>query len=480
MGVWGTLPFALRRGRRATATAAALALALAAGACGGGGGGSTTSTGAAKTKQTIAVWILENEPARVQAARDDFAGFTRRTGIRVRLRALGDDDLAGAVSDARTARALPDVMQLPLGSVHAYAADGILDPAAAGDVIDRLGDETFSQTALSLVSRDGLPVAVPSDGWGELLVYRKDWFARAGLPGPRTLDDVLDAARRLNRPGRAGIALGTTPGQAFMSQTFEHVALAAGCQVVDDAGRVQLVSPPCRRAFRLYVDLARRYSTGALQDVDSTRDAYFAGKAAMIFWSPFLLDAMAGLRDDAVPSCPQCRADPAFLARNSGLVGALQSGDRTTPAAQFGELSSWGIATGARTDAASRFVDYMLSDGYLRWLALSPQGKYPVRPGDRADPERFATGWMHLDSGVERRAPLARFYGQASIDALGDGVRSFHRWGFQQGEGALMGALRTQEPITRPIALAIGGTIDALSAARQAQVEVQAVKAASG
>ena len=221
-------------------------------------------------------------------------------------------------------------------------------------------------------------------------------------------------------------------------------------------------------------------ATGALQDVDSTRDAYFAGKAAMVFWSPLLLDAMAGLRADAVPTCPQCRADPAFLAHHSGLVGALQNGDGTTPAAQFGELSSWGIATGAHIEAASRFVDYMLSDGYLRWLALSPQGKYPVRTGDDADPERFSTGWMHLDSGVDRRAPLARFYGQASIDALGDSVRSFHRWGFQQGEGALMGALRDREPITRPIALAIAGTIDALSAARQAQVEVQAVKAASG
>ena len=28
----------------------------------------------------------------------------------------------------------------------------------------------------------------------------------------------------------------------------------------------------------------------------------------------------------------------------------------------------------------------MMSDGYVPWLALSPQGKYPVRFGDRADP----------------------------------------------------------------------------------------------
>lgn len=462
----------IRRGLPAALVASAAVVAIA--AC---GGGRSTTTGAERTSQTISVWILENEPARVQATKADLATFTKRTGIRVRLRALGDDDLVAAVTSAKADRTLPDVLQLPLASVHAYGAQGLLDSAAAGDVLDRLGDQTFSQTALSLVSRDGVPAAVPSDGWGELLIYRQDLFRRAGLPPPQTLDDVVRAAKRLDRPGvRRGITLATAPGDTFTAQTFEHVALAAGCQVVDDRGRIRLTSPRCQRAFKIYVDLARRYSPGGIQDVDSTRRTYFAGRAAMIFWSPFLLDAMAGLRDDAVPTCPQCRRDPAFLAKNSGLVGPLQSGAGTTPAAQFGEISSWGITTGAHTEAASRFVEYMLSDGYLRWLALSPQGKYPVRTGDERDSERFATAWMHLESGVERKAPLSRFYGQDEIDSLGDGVRGFQRWGFPQGEAPLMGALRNQEPITRPLALSIVGTIDPPSAARQAQLEVQAVK----
>ena len=65
------------------------------------------------------------------------------------------------------------------------------------------------------------------------------------------------------------------------------------------------------------------FSPGGVQDVESTRDTYFAGEAAMILWSPFLLDAMAGLNDEAVPSCPQCRDDPAYLAKHSGLIGPL-------------------------------------------------------------------------------------------------------------------------------------------------------------
>src|SRR3954451_341046 len=202
------------RTRRAFPAVLAAAAALAV-AC-GGGGGKPTGTDAERSAQAIDVWILENEPDRVRAAKADFATFTRRTGIRVRIRALGDDDLAAAVSSARADRTLPDVMQLPLASVHSYAAAGVLDTAAAGDVLGRLGDETFSQTALSLISRNGTPAAVPSDGWGELLIYRKDLVRPAAPPPPRTLDDVAHAAERLDAPDtRRGITLGTAPGDPF-------------------------------------------------------------------------------------------------------------------------------------------------------------------------------------------------------------------------------------------------------------------------
>ena len=117
--------------------------------------------------------------------------------------------------------------------------------------------------------------AVPSDGWGQLLIYRKDLLDRAGLAEPRSLDDVRRAAARLDRRGMAGITLATGV-DTFTAQSFEHVALAEGCQLVDDAGRVSLDSAACARAFAFYAELARRYSPGGKQDADSTRDTYFA------------------------------------------------------------------------------------------------------------------------------------------------------------------------------------------------------------
>ncbi len=446
----------------------ALTLALAASGCGGGGGSDERHRDAAGAPLTV--WIEENQPERVRATRDDAADFTRRTGIEVKVVPLGDGELLDRAAAAERDGTLPDAMQVSLADARAFADRGILDTGAAKQVVSELGEQTFSARALGLLTSGGSLAAVPSDGWGQLLIYRKDLFDRAGLPVPDTLERVRAAARRLTRPGMAGITLATKGGDEFTAQTFEHVALAAGCQLVDEGGDVTLTSERCRRAFAAYVELAREYSPGRVQDVDGTRDTYFAGKAAMILWSPFLLDSMAGLNDDALPSCPQCRGDPAYLAKHSGLVGPLGSTD--APPAQFGTISTWGIGREASA-GAQRFVRYMLSDGYLRWLAISPQGKYPVRAGEGDDFDRYARGWAELESGVDRRAPLSRYYSAASIASLGEGVRSFQRWGFSQDQAELVGALGETEPVTEALAAAIRGDITPDQAAEKAQSAVE-------
>jgi multiple sugar transport system substrate-binding protein len=145
--------------------------------------------------------------------------------------------------------------------------------------------------------------------------------------------------------------------------------------------------------------------------------------------------------------------------------------------AQFGNVSTWGIVADGNLEGAQRFVDYMMSDGYVRWLALSPQGKYPVRFGDRSDPERYVDAWAALESGVERRAPLSRYYSPASIESLGDGARNFQRWGFEQGGAALVGAMRGPEPIAEAIASAVRNGASAARAAQQAQAAVAQLNA---
>jgi multiple sugar transport system substrate-binding protein len=461
--------------RRAVVTSLA-ALAVIAAGCGddddSGGGG---DGGSAASGETLTVWNNEFQPDRMKATQAILDEFTQKTGIKTKLVAVPEDQLATLMTNAAAAGDLPDVvLATPLDQSQQYAAEEIFDADAAQAVVDKLGVDTFSEKALDLVSRDGVATGVPSDGWGQLLIYRKDLFDKAGLEAPQTLDDVMAAAEQLNGDGMAGITLATKAGDGFTAETFEHVALASGCQLVDDGGKVTFNSPECVNALRWYGDIAKNYSVSGAQDVESTRGTYFAGRAAMMFWSPFLLDGMAGLRNDTKPSCDECKDDPAFLAENSGLVGPL-IGAGGQPS-QFGSVSTVNISVDAPTEDAQKLAEFMLGDGYVRWLGLSPQGKYPVRAGDSSDPKKFQTAWAGLESGVDRKAPLSDFYSEDSLQSLADGVANFQRWAFAQGQGALVGALRGEQPIASAVADVIGGK-DPAQVAKDVQAQVEEIQA---
>ena len=105
---------------------------------------------------------------------------------------------------------------------------------------------------------------------------------------------------------------------------------------------------------------------------------------------------MAGLRNDALPTCPECKDDPAFLAENSGVVTSIQGPSGDEPAT-FGEVTSWTIAAEAATDPAQEFVEYMMTDGYEPWIAIAPEGKIPVRAGDSPDATNYSDAWAAMD-----------------------------------------------------------------------------------
>jgi multiple sugar transport system substrate-binding protein len=417
-------------------------------ACGGdddGGGGSGDSS------DSITVWIEEDLPDRVQATQDIVDAFTKDTGIKVKLVAVAEDQFNQLLTSSAAAGDLPDVMGgIPLGQIQTMASNQLVDTGAVSDVLDQLDTSTFSERALELVQDGDTPVAVPSESWAQLLFYRKDLFDQAGLSAPSTYDDILNAAKTLDSGDVAGFVGATAPGDSFTEQTFEHVALGNGCQLVDDDGNVTIGSQECVDSLSFYGDLVRNYSVPGAQDVDTTRASYFAGKAAMFIWSTFVLDEMAGLRKDAMPNCPQCAKDPAYLAENTGVVTTIQGPDSGEPAV-FGEVTSWTITADSATDPAKQFVEYMLGDGYQPWIAIAPEGKVPVRTGTPGDATEFSDAWAKMPVGVDTKAPLSDFYSQDVLDALAAGPSELARWGISQGQGDLVGALQGEQPVATAV-----------------------------
>ena len=458
--------------RRRTGSAM-LGLMVLISACGGEASPSGSGDGGDGGDGKLVFWSNEDNSERVAATQIIVDSFTEETGIEVELVALAEGDLTTQITAAIAGDTLPDVFgALSLGFTHGLTADGIADTEATTAVVEALGRDTFSQSALELVTVDDALIGIPSDSWAQLLVYRTDLFEAAGLEPPTTYETILAAAEELNTDDQAGIVLATGNDLGFVQQTFEYFAVANGCDVIDADGSVTITSPQCVETFDFYTNLVNNGSVEGAQDADTTRAQYFAGEAAMIVWSSFLLDELAGLRDDALPTCPECTDDPAFLAENSGVVTAIQGPSADAPS-QFGEMVSFVITQDADTEEAQQFVEYMMSDAYVDWLALAPEGKFPVRLGTAENPTEYADAWGALDAGVDRKQPLGEVYDESTIEALTTSSDTMKRWAFSQGQGGIAGALTTELPVPNALVLSLDGSLSPEEAAQEAQAAVE-------
>ncbi|OON82677.1 ABC transporter substrate-binding protein [Streptomyces tsukubensis] len=461
------------KGRGTKATLFGLAATLAAGLLAGCGSG---ASGEQKADNRITVWTQENLPPRMEATKKVVRRFEKESGVHVDLVGVDEAQLPQLIMSAAAAGELPDVIgAVPMGQVWQMYGNGLLNTQVSRQIVADLNPKTFNANALSLTADGANRLAVPSDAWLQLLVYRKDLFEEAGLKPPTTYANALKAASVLDQGKRDGISLATDPSDVFTQQSFEDLALANGCRLVDGQGKVTLDSPACRTAFKTYDTLAREHGAPGTQSVDTTRATYFSGRSGMMVWSSFLLDELAGLRSDALPSCPQCKKDPDFLARNTGIVTSLKGAEGKEPA-QFGEITSWAVTRTAETGASRKFIEYMMGKGYADWFGMATEGKIPVRNGTSKDPDAFRKAWRASDMGVDKRRSMQEAYPSKLGDQLLDGVSRMKRWGLAEGQGALVGATNGELPVAKAIGSMSSGQLSPEGAAEEAAEEVEALK----
>lgn len=443
-------------------------IGLVAAGCSGDDGGD--SAGSGEGGGSITLWTVYDTADRMATMQQVLADFTEQSGIDVELVGVSAPDLTQAMVSAAAAGDLPDVVVHGVEVAAGWVDEGILDTVVASELIDELGTDTFNESALDLIrveDAEGEYASVPSDGWGQMIFYRTDLFEAAGLEPPTDYENVLAAAEALNgQDGSSGFALGSTGGDGFTMQVFEHVALANDCQLVDDDGEVTLDSPECEEAIEFYVDLAQYAPTGA-GDVDTTRANYLAGQTAMTSWSPHLLDELAGLFPDTPLTCAECAADQQWLVDRTTILPLFQgpSGDQPT---QFGLTINLGITSSADTEPSKELVRYLLGDGYMGFLSISPEGRFPMRNGPEAGDTSYVDGWSGLAVGAgQEQLSVGELYGDDAVQTITEGATGFERWGFPQGQGALVTAMYGDLELTNILRDALDGTLTPAEAAAQ-------------
>ena len=415
-------------------------------------------------------WTTEEQPPRVAKQVEMAEQFEAQTGISVEVIPVSETDLGTRATAAYAAGDLPDVIYHTLQYALPWAEAGILDAEAATEAIEALGPETFASGALDMAAVPGGYASVPVDGWTQMIVYRKDLFDANGLEAPTTYANVIAAIEALhNPPEMFGFVAATKVDENFMSQVLEHVFLANGQSPVGANGFKGFDEGPTVEILEFYKALADASPPGELY-WDQSRTLYFAGQAAMIIWSPFILDELAGLRDSAPPTIND---DPTSteLASKTGIVTTF-AGPSNRDGAAWGDVRYFGITADASTEDAIDFVRFSMDDGYGQTLSIAPEGKFPVRAGTAEDPDKFKELWATLPVGVDRQAPLGDLYAQEMIDEIVGGLDVAQRWGVAEGQLSLASKIINSQAINRIVRRYIDGEIDAPAAVAEMNDEL--------
>ncbi|WP_328742024.1 sugar ABC transporter substrate-binding protein [Streptomyces caniferus] len=361
-----------RRRLLAAGGGVALAAGLAA-AC-----GSNTGRGGGGSGPGISQWYHQyGEPGTQQAVKRYAAAYTK-ADVSVQWRP-GD-------YDRQTAAALltdsgPDVFEVN---------GPLLDQIQGGQVVDLTAEiepvkDDFHQAVLApKIWQDkiwGIPQAVDM----QVLYYRKSLLKKAGVQPPRTLDELVDGAKKLSDKQTKGLFLGNDGGAGVLGGT---PLFAAGLSLISADGKVGFDDPAAARALgkirQLYAD--KSLLLGAPTDW-SDPAAFLQGLTAMQ-WS--------GLW--ALPQIKKALGD------DFGVLPFPKDGSGGKPSVPVGAYGSAVSARSKRTAEAKAFATWLWVDrtDFQQDFALSYGFHIPARislakkarqlqSGPAADAVRFAT-----------------------------------------------------------------------------------------
>ncbi|WP_425419717.1 ABC transporter substrate-binding protein [Oricola indica] len=422
---------------------------------------------------TIRFWTTEEQPERLAVQESIAAAFKEKTGHDVEVIPVTESELGTRATAAFAANDLPDVIYTTLQYVLPWAEAGILDVETDDEIVEDLGVDTFAPGPISMADFDGLTAAVPVDGWTQMIVYRKDLFDEAGLDAPDSYEDIEAAIAKLhNPPEMYGFVAATKIDENFMSQVLEHVFLANGVTPVDENGFKPLDEKATTEVLDFYKALAEASPPGELFWKQS-RELYFSGNAAMIIWSPFILDELAGLRDSAPPTIND---DPTSteLASKTDVVTTF-SGPSNPDGAAWADVRYFGVTADANTDVAADFVKFSMNEGYLDTLSMAPEGKFPVRKGTPDEASKFVDGWATLPVGVDRKAPMSELYPAETVGRITSGLETAARWGVKENQLSLASKMINSQIINQVVRQYIDGEIDAAAAVSKLNDELAAI-----
>ncbi|WP_328317379.1 ABC transporter substrate-binding protein [Streptomyces sp. NBC_00388] len=365
--------------RRLLTTGGSLALtgALAA-ACGSntGRGGSGSGGGGGPALQQ---WYHQyGEPGTEQAVRR-YAAAYREATVKIQWRPGNYDQQTAA---ALLTSSGPDVFEVNGPTLDQIQGGQVTDLT---ELFDGVRDD-FNQAVLAPKTHDGKIWGIPQTIDTQLLYYRKSLLREANVQPPRTLDELVDAAKALTGKKVKGLFLGNDGGAGVLGGTPLY---SAGLSLVTENGKAGFDDPAAARTLakfhRLYAD--KSLLLGAPADW-SDPSAFVQGLTAMQWCGLWALPAVGKALGDDFGVLPFPKDGAA--GKPSVPVGAYSS---AVSARSRHRTEAKAFAKWLWIDRTAYQEDFALAYGFHIPARISLAEKAAkLRKGAAADAVRYATG----------------------------------------------------------------------------------------
>lgn len=337
---------------------------------------------------------------------DEFCGGT------IEIVNLPLDELHGEImKNAARATSRYDLIAVDLPWIGQLATQGIVDPIDDIMLESRHNPSDFHNAAFRGSSWQGRQYGLPIQPTAELLFYRSDLFAEAGLAVPRTTEDLLFAARVLHRSqlNLSGIVMnfgrGTPVAHTFIQTLadFGHPIINLSklgdefdvTEIAAENYRPLLDTSAARNAAEFLIELAQfSHKESMVCDWDRRIRIFSRGHAAMTYgWS---IRAAAFELDETSPAHKNVN----FVSHPPGPGAATVS-----PIGGF-SLAMPARLTAQRRKTSWKVMEYLTRPELLKWYVMNGNLTSP-RFSTSADPEVLASSALigEVDA-MERRGEL--------------------------------------------------------------------------
>ncbi|MEU8783659.1 sugar ABC transporter substrate-binding protein [Streptomyces sp. NPDC048637] len=346
--------------------------------------GTNTGRGGGSSGPEISQWYHQYGEPGTERAVKRYAAAYEKAEVRVQWRP-GD-------YDRQTAAALltdsgPDVFEVNGPLLDQIQGGQVADLT---EVVEPVKDDFHQAVLAPKIWQDkiwGIPQVVDL----QLLYYRKSLLSEAGVRPPQTLDELVDAAKKLSDKKTKGLFLGNDGGVGVLGGT---PLFAAGLSLIGEDGKAGFDDPAAARTLgkirQMYAD--KSLLLGAPTDW-SDPAAFLQGLTAMQ-WS--------GLW--ALPQIKKALGD------DFGVLPFPKDGSGGKPSVQVGAYGSAVSARSRRKAAATAYAKWLWVDrtDYQQDFALSYGFHIParislakkaeqLREGPAAEAVRFATEHGHAE-----------------------------------------------------------------------------------